>query len=152
MRGLASPHPILGASRCDPVLVGFVVDNSGSARLVLLVTSNLPRFPPFSSSGPRCATSWLVWTRRTECCCSSTSPLYLTVTCSVFVLPRCTGLWTLLGDDFRNGFRISSVRQWYMFGVILRLLLEECHIFYVKGDPEVYSRPGAHKEIWTLFL
>ena len=26
MRGLASPHPILGASRCDPVLVGFVVD------------------------------------------------------------------------------------------------------------------------------
>ena len=29
------------------------------------------------------------------------------------------------------------------FGVILRLLLEEFHIFYVKGDPEVDSRPGA---------
>ena len=49
-----------------------------------------------------------------ECCCSSASPLYLTVTCPVFVLLRCTGLWTLLGDDFRNGFRmlLSSVRQW----------------------------------------
>ena len=70
-------------------------------------------------------------------------PLVFAVTCSVFVLPRCTGLWTLLGDDFRNGFRISSVRQWYFVGVILRLLLEEFHIFYVKGDPEVDSRPGA---------
>ena len=46
MRGLASPHPILGASRCVPVLVGFVVDNSGSARLVLLVTKQLVLFSP----------------------------------------------------------------------------------------------------------
>ena len=44
MRGLASPHPILGASRCVPVLVGFVVDNIGSARLVLLVTKQLALF------------------------------------------------------------------------------------------------------------
>ena len=46
MRGLASPHPILGASRCVPVLVGFIADNSGSARLVFLVTMQLaPVFP-----------------------------------------------------------------------------------------------------------
>ena len=55
-----------GASRCVPVFVGFVVDNSGSALLVLLVTKQLAQFFPFPSSGPRCATSWLIWTRRTE--------------------------------------------------------------------------------------
>ena len=49
-----------------------------------------------------------------ECCCPPTSPLFMTVTCPVFVLPRCPGLWTFLGDDFRNSFRmlLSSVRQW----------------------------------------
>ena len=41
-----------------------------------------------------------------ECCCSSTCPLYMTVTCLVFVLPRCPGLWFFLGDDFRNCFRM----------------------------------------------
>ena len=52
-----------------------------------------------------------------ECCCSSTSPLYMTVNCPVFVLPRCPGLWTFLGDGFRNCFRmlLSSVRQWLHF-------------------------------------
>ena len=42
----------------------------------------------------------------------------------------------------------------YIFGVSLRVLMKEFHIFYVKGDPEVDSRPrrGSHKEIWTLFL
>ena len=52
-------------------------------------------------------------------------------------------LWNLLGDDFWNGFRISRFDSGYMFGVSLRLLLEKFHIFYVKGDPEVDSRPGA---------
>ena len=103
--GLGIPSLHLGC------LVGFVVDNSGSAWLVLLVTKQLALFFPSPASGPRCVTSWPVWTRRTESC-SSTSPLYLTVTCSVYVLPRFTGLWILLGDDFRNSFRISSVRQW----------------------------------------
>ena len=51
-----------------------------------------------------------------------------------------TGLWTLLGDDFRNGFRISSIRQWIH---IRRQSLKEFHIFYLKDDPEVDSRPGA---------
>ena len=56
---------------------------------------------------------------------------------------------TLLGDDFRNGFRISSVRQWYIFGVILRLLLEEFLIFYVKDVPEVDLVPArfAHRNL-----
>ena len=41
-------------------------------------------------------------------------PLYLTVTCSCWSCLRCTGLWTVLGDHFRNGFRMlhSLVRQW----------------------------------------
>ena len=49
-----------------PCMSAFVADNSGSARLVLLVTKQLALFSPFPSSGPRCATSWPVWTRRTE--------------------------------------------------------------------------------------
>ena len=41
-------------------------------------------------------------------------PLYLTVSCSCWSCLRCTGLWTVLGDHFRNGFRMlhSLVRQW----------------------------------------
>ena len=31
----------------------------------------------------------------------------------------------------------------YIFGVSLRVLLYEFHIFYVKDIPEVDSRPGA---------
>ena len=40
-----------------------------------------------------------------------------------------------------------SVYPWfdsgYIFGVSLRVLLKEFHIFYVKDIPEVDSRPGA---------
>ena len=54
-----------------------------------------------------------------------------------------TALWTLLGDDFRNGFRISSVRQWIHIRRQSSGALKEFHIFYVKDVPEVDSRPGA---------
>ena len=119
MRGLASPHHILGAMRCVPVLVGFVVDNSGSARLVLLVTKQLALFSPFPSSGPRCATSWPVWTRRTE---NAVAHLQASCICSYLFGVRLAEvyLWTLLGDDFRNGFRIPWFDSGYIFGVILR--------------------------------
>ena len=106
------------------MLVGFVVDNSGSARLVLLYTKQLALFSLFSSSDPRCATSWPVWTRRTvahlqaPCICSHLFGVRLA---EVY-------LWTLLGDDFQNGFRIPRFDSGYIFGVILRLLLEEFHI------------------------
>ena len=111
---MASPHPILGASRCVPVLVGFVADNSGSTAGSAGDKATYPFFS-FPSSGKMRDIMAGMDEKDRECCCSSTSPLYMTVTCPVFVLPRCTGLWTLLGDDFRIGFRISSVRQWIHF-------------------------------------
>ena len=54
-----------------------------------------------------------------------------------------TGLWTLLGDDFRYVSVSPRFDSGYIFGVSLRVLLKEFHIFYVKDDPEVDSRPGA---------
>ena len=85
-----------------------------------------------------------------ECCCSSTSPLYLTVTCPVFVLPRCPGPWIFLGDDFWNGFRmlLSSVRQW------LHVRRQSTVAF---GRISYFLRDGLDDhgwlalEIWTLF-
>ena len=65
---------------------------------------------------------------------------------------RRAGLWTLLGDDFRNVSVSPRFDSGYLFGVSLRVLLEEFHIFYVKDVPEVDSRPARFKlEIWTLF-
>ena len=56
---------------------------------------------------------------------------------------RRAGLWTLLGDDFRNVSISPRFDSGYIFGVSLRVLLEEFHIFYVMDVPEVDSRPGA---------
>ena len=46
-------------------------------------------------------------------------------------------------DDFRNVSISPRFDSGYLFGVSLRVLLEEFHIFYVKDVPEVDSRPGA---------
>ena len=54
-----------------------------------------------------------------------------------------TGPWTLLGDDFRNGFRISSVRQWIHIRRQSLGAFERISYLYVKDIPEVDSRPGA---------
>ena len=114
MRGLASPHSILGASRCVLVFVGFVVDNSGSARLVLLVTKQLALFSLLFRRQAQMRDIMADMDEKDrECCYSSTSSLYMTVTCPVFVLPRCPGLWTFLGA-FSGMVSVcfSSVRQW----------------------------------------
>ena len=80
------------------------------------------------------------------CCCSSTSPLYMTVICPVLVWPEVYSFWSVLGDDSRNGLRIQHflVRLWLhvrrqstvAFGRI-------SFFFYVMDIPEVDSRPGA---------
>ena len=57
---LVAMHLALCSLACRP----FVADNSCSTRL-LLVTKHLALYSLFPSSGPRCATSWPVWTRRT---------------------------------------------------------------------------------------
>ena len=147
-----SPHPgclALCSRACRP----FVADNSGSARLVLLVTKQLALFSPFPSSGPRCATSWPVWTRRTENSpvAPQQAPCIWQSLVRCWSCLRCTGLWTLLGDDFWNGFRMqhSLIRQWIhirrqsavAFGRI---------IFLRGGEPGSrgrFSRLGWHVEI-----
>ena len=55
---LVTLHPAVCSLACRP----FVADNSGSTRLVLLVTKHLTLYSLYPSSGPRCATSWPVWT------------------------------------------------------------------------------------------
>ena len=63
-----------------------------------------------------------------------------------------TGLWTLLGDDFRYVSVSPRFDSGYIFGVSLRVLLQEFHIFYVKDVPEVDLVPARFAlEIWTLF-
>ena len=105
-------HLALCSLACRP----FVADNSGCARLVLLLTMQIALFSPFPSSGPRCATSWPVWTRRTEnsCVAPQHAPCIWQSLVRCWSCLRCTGLWTVLGDNSRNGFRIlhSLVRQW----------------------------------------
>ena len=54
------------------------------------------------TTGPRCSTSWPVWTRRTRICwlVSLNGPLYLAVSCSLFSLVR---LWIHVTSVY-NGF------------------------------------------------
>ena len=47
------------------------------------------------------------------------------------------------GDDLRYVSVFPRFDSGYIFGVSLRVLLKEFHIFYVKDDPEIDSRPGA---------
>ena len=140
---LVAMHLALCSLACRPLVAG----NGGSARLVLLVTKQLVLFSPFLWSGPRCATSWPVGTRRTE-----NSPVaphqapciwHTLVRC--WSCLRCTGLWTLLGNDFWNGvcMQHSLVRQWIHIrrqstGAFERI---SC-VFHVtvNQDPEVDSR------------
>ena len=142
--GIPSHHP--------GCLVGFVVDNSGSARLVLLVTKQLAPFSPFPSSGPRCVTSWLVWMRRTE-----DAVAHLQAPCISQSLVwcwsglRCTGLWTVLGDDSRNGLRIQHflVRQWIHVWRHSSVAFGRIPYFLREGFSMVLARLAL--EIWTLF-
>ena len=63
-----------------------------------------------------------------------------------------SGPWTLLGDDFRYVSVSPRFDSGYIFGVSLRVLLYEFHIFYVKDVPEVDLVPARFAlEIWTLF-
>ena len=64
------------------------------------------------------------------------SPLHLAVTCTVFgVRLWTTGLWTFLGDHFRNGFRIhySLVRQW------IHVRRQSIHTFHTCRWPRIGS-------------
>ena len=71
-----------------PCLPAFVADNSGSARPVLLVTKQLALFSfPVVRSKMRDIMAGMDEKDR-ECCCSATSPLYMTVTCPVLVWPE----------------------------------------------------------------
>ena len=127
---LVAMHLALCSLACRP----FVADNSGSTRLVLLVTKHLALYSLFPSSGPRCATSWPVWTRRTvrRCipvvvqrpipmvfsvqkviefpCCSSTSPLYLAVTCTCSVFA--CGV-----QDY--GLFCEILQEWFPYSTLL---------------------------------
>ena len=109
---LVAMHLALCSLACRP----FVAHNSGSTRLVLLGTMHLALYSLFPSSGPRCATSWPVWTRRTENSpvAPQQAPCLWQSLVRCWSCLRCTGSWTVLGDDSRNGFRIqhSLVRQW----------------------------------------
>ena len=98
-------HLALCSLACRP----FVADNSGSARLVLLVPKQLALCSLSWSSGPRCATSWPVWTRRTENSpvAPQQAPCIWQSLVRCWSCLRCTGLWTVLGDDSRNGFHIQ---------------------------------------------
>ena len=66
------------------------------------------------------------------------SPLYLAVTCLVFVVRLwSTGLWTFLGIPLRNGFRMqhSFVRQWiHVWRQSTRPLFEVFHALLVVGS------------------
>ena len=76
--------------------------------------------------------------------CSSTSPLCMTVTCPVFVLPRCPGLWFFW--EMISGMVsvcFFSVRQWL-------------HVWRLStaayGRLSYFLRDGwIALEIWTLF-
>ena len=63
------------------------------------------------------------------------------------------GLWTLLGDDFRNGFRISSVRQWIHIrrqssGAFVRIS------YFLREGPEVDLVPArfAHRNLDIILM
>ena len=74
--------------RCTPRCVPFVADNSGSTRLVLLVTKHLTLYSLFPPSGPRCSTPWPVWTRRTVRRCIPVVALRLTPLVLSIVIPQ----------------------------------------------------------------
>ena len=85
---LVAMHLALCSLACRP----FVADNSGSTRVVLLVTKHLALYSLFPSSGPRCATSWPVWTRRTVRRCIPCSWLSLVQ----FMSPEEYMIWIFL--------------------------------------------------------
>ena len=121
-----------------PCLSAFVVDNSGSARLVLLVTKQLALFSPFPSSAQDARHHGRYGREGQRMLLLIYKPLYVTVTCPVFVWPEVSRFMDLMVYVFSTP-RFDSG---YMFGVSLRLLLEEFHIFYVKGIR--WSSRGSH--------
>ena len=100
---LVAMHLALCSLACRP----FVADNSGDKQLAL--------YSLFPSSGPRCATSWPVWTRRTE-----NSPV------APQQAPR---IWQSL--VLVSVINTPWFDSGYKFGVSLRGLLEKIHMFYV---------------------
>ena len=82
-----------------------------------------------------------------EYCCSSTSPLSMTVTCPVLVWPEVYRFMDCSGEMTPGTVYVFSTLWFdsgYKFGVNLRLLLEKFHIFYVKGTCGSYWKSGHY--------